>query len=85
MELEDIKKGLFSETETEDTKLTRPELVDEIRKVTNIEGLSDLDKLLEIKYLIKHYFVIDMHEELPDLYIPPENEKAILVHENAPN
>ncbi len=63
--MDDNKMVWFSERETETTTLTREQLVDEIRRVTNLDA-PVLDKILEIKYLIKHYFAIDPNEPLLD-------------------
>ena len=64
---DDKKKVLLSETETEDTKLTRSELVNDIRRVTNL-NINDVSKILEIIYLTKHYFSFGEDEQLPDTY-----------------
>jgi hypothetical protein len=71
MQHDDKKKVLLSETETTDTKLTREELVVEIRRVTNL-NIDDVSKILEIIYLTKHHFAFGENEQLPDTYWPDE-------------
>jgi len=62
---DDKKIVLLSENETENTRLTRRELVDEIRRVTNL-NIDDASKILEIMYLTKHYFAFEEDEPLPN-------------------
>ncbi len=61
--MEDSKKIWFSEREVADTELTREELVNEIKRVTELNA-TPLDKILEIRYLVKHYFVVPETEEI---------------------
>ncbi len=85
------KKIWFSERETEATTLTREQLLNEIRRVTDLDAPVK-QKILEIRYLIKHYFIIGENEELPDTYWPdecapdgtciPENERGALTLNN---
>ena len=49
------KKIWFSEREDKVTWVTREQLVDEIRRVTNLDAPVK-QKILEVDYLIRHYF-----------------------------
>ena len=53
--MKDYKKLLFSENEDNVTWVTREQLVEEIRRVTNLD-IPVKRKILEIDYLISHYF-----------------------------
>ena len=67
----DKNNGLLSETETTETKLTRKELVAEIRRITNLDK-DDASKILEIISLTKHHFSFGEQEQLPNTYWPDE-------------
>lgn len=60
------------EMPVEGTKLTRPELINEIRKITNQSEIPDISKVIHIEYLIKHNFEIAEDEPLPNIYWPDE-------------
>ncbi len=67
MQNTNVDKSMWlSERENETTTLTRDELIKEINRVTLLPS-SELSKLLEIRYLMKHYFKIAPNEELPNL------------------
>ena len=57
------KSIFFSETETENSALSREELLKEISRATALPA-SPLSKLLEIRYLMRHYFIVAKDEEL---------------------
>ena len=67
--MKNASKIWFSEKGITDIKLTRKNLISEIRRIKRLKS-PVTDKLLAIRYLVEQYFQIDGNDDLLNANLP---------------